>query len=179
MLILLEQRVEVAVHSLKVLLLALVRAAPVAAQSLDTEVVAALEAALDDEYRAEALYAAVLVDFGDAKPFSRIIEAERRHQEALLTLFAAYGLEPPEYRWSIDDVPRYPTIEEACAADVEAELDNAGRYEGFLELDLPGDVRRVFEDNRWASQQNHLRALQSCGSDGCGGSGGGRGGRCN
>lgn len=39
----------------------------------------ALRAALDDEYRAEATYAAVITAFGEVRPFINIIEAERRH----------------------------------------------------------------------------------------------------
>ena len=36
-------------------------------------------AALDDEYRAEAIYDAVMQKFGEVRPFINIIEAERRH----------------------------------------------------------------------------------------------------
>ena len=39
----------------------------------------ALRMALDDEYRAEATYAAVIETFGEVRPFIRIIDAERRH----------------------------------------------------------------------------------------------------
>lgn len=154
------------------LLLILASFAPV--QALDPAIVRALETTLDDEYKAEALYAGVIADFGEVRPFTRIIEAERWHQQALLALFAAYGLEPPENRWSIDDVPRFSSVEEACAAGAQAEIDNAALYEEHLALELPADIRRVFENNQWASQHNHLKAFQSCG-DGCG-SGGGRGG---
>lgn len=146
------------------------------ALGLDQAIVRALETTLDDEYKAEALYAGVIADFGEVRPFSRIIGAERRHQEALLNLFAAYDLDVPENRWSFEDVPRFASIEEACEAGARAEIDNAALYDDYLSLDLPADIRRVFENNQWASRHNHLMAFQRCG-DGCSGSGGGRGGR--
>ena len=47
-----------------------------AARDTDVE---ALQLALEDEYRAEAMYEAVIEDFGEVRPFINIIEAERRH----------------------------------------------------------------------------------------------------
>jgi hypothetical protein len=40
--------------------------------------------ALDDEYKAEATYAAVITRFGPVRPFINIVEAERRHAGALI-----------------------------------------------------------------------------------------------
>ncbi len=48
----------------------------------EPEVNALLEA-LDDEYKAAVTYAQVIDDFGPIRPFVNIIEAERRHIEAL------------------------------------------------------------------------------------------------
>jgi len=59
----------------------------------------ALEEALDDEYRAWCTYDQVIADFGEIRPFSNIREAEGRHIEALLALFARYGLAAPRNRW--------------------------------------------------------------------------------
>lgn len=39
--------------------------------------------ALEDEYKAEATYAAVLIHFGDVRPFSNIVDSERRHSTAI------------------------------------------------------------------------------------------------
>jgi hypothetical protein len=37
---------------------------------------------------------------------------------------------------------------------------NAEIYEGYFDLDLPSDVRFVFENNQWASLERHLPAFQ-------------------
>ena len=39
--------------------------------------------ALQDEYRGEAVYARVVEDLGDIRPFSNIVHAERRHSAYL------------------------------------------------------------------------------------------------
>ena len=63
---------------------------------LDERTVNALISALEDERRAEATYEAVLKKYAGARPFANIIEAERRHQSALLQLFAKYGVAVPK-----------------------------------------------------------------------------------
>lgn len=57
---------------------------------------AALNEALDDEYRAWATYDQVLRDFGAVPPIVNVLHAEARHIEALRALFARYGLAVPE-----------------------------------------------------------------------------------
>jgi hypothetical protein len=43
-----------------------------------------------------------------------------------------------------------------------AEQENIALYDRFFALDLPPDVRRVFENNRAASLNNPLPAFQRC-----------------
>jgi hypothetical protein len=136
---------------------------PMAPQALEEEVVLdAMEAAIQDEYRAELIYEKVIDDFGSVRPFTNIIYAEVRHSEALGRLYAARGLPIPVSRWSWDDVPGFSSLTDACQAGVVAEIENAGIYEEYLDLDLPSDVRVVFESNQRASLQNHLPAFERC-----------------
>jgi hypothetical protein len=52
--------------------------------------ITALREALDDEYRAHAIYTQVLANFGDdVLPFANIVDAEARHIDALLGLVPA------------------------------------------------------------------------------------------
>ncbi len=68
--------------------------------------VSALHEALDDEYKAVATYDRVLADFGAVRPFTNIVEAERRHVRVLADTFDRYGLPLPANTWD-DRTPRY------------------------------------------------------------------------
>ncbi len=48
--------------------------------------------AINDEYKACATYRLVISTFGEIRPFINIVEAEGRHIEALLPLFAKYNI---------------------------------------------------------------------------------------
>ncbi|MBU1141075.1 MAG: DUF2202 domain-containing protein [Firmicutes bacterium] len=114
--------------------------------------------AIQDEYLAQATYAAIIDAYGDIKPFSKIILAEQTHIDSLLSLFETYGIEVP-----INDAAQYVVLPEsissAIATGVEAETLNIALYEVFLnQSDLPDDVRTVFEYLQAASQ-NHLAAF--------------------
>jgi len=133
-----------------------------APQVQDQEIVAAMEAAIQDEYKAELIYQKVIEDFGEVRPFVNIIGAEVRHSESLARLFSARDLPVPQSQWKDSDIPGFSSISAACQAGVRAEIENAEIYDRFFALNLPADVRRVFENNRRASIENHLRAFQRC-----------------
>lgn len=52
--------------------------------------------AMQDEYMAQAEYAAIIAEYGDNTPFANIINAELAHIDLLAPLFATYGLTLPE-----------------------------------------------------------------------------------
>ena len=131
-------------------------------EPLTAEVVQALDRAVQDEYRAENIYLGVLADFGDVAPFRNVVYAEERHSQALATLFVRRDLSVPLSTWNLNNVPRFATLNEACAAGVQAELENIEMYDGFMGLSLPADVRMVFENNRAASLDRHLPAFRGC-----------------
>jgi hypothetical protein len=131
-------------------------------QIQDQAVLAAMEEAIQDEYKAELIYMKVLDNFGSVRPFANIINAEVRHSEALARLFQARGLPVPESQWSDEEIPGFSSLTAACQAGVTAEIENAEIYEKYFSLDLPGDVQMVFENNRRASLENHLPAFQRC-----------------
>lgn len=128
----------------------------------ENAVLDAMVEAIQDEYKAELIYARVMEDFGPVRPFSNIINAEVRHSESLASLFVTRGLPVPESQWAVDQIPGFSTLTEACSAAVTAEIENAEIYDRYMDLDLPADVRFVFENNRRASIENHLRAFQRC-----------------
>lgn len=140
-----------------------VAAASPAPPAVDAGLLAILDADIQDEYRAEAIYGGVLLDFGpETRPFANIIVAERRHAAAVAGLFTARGLAVPASQWSPANVPRSPTLREACAAGVANETANVALYDSQLGTSLPDDVVRVIQSNRAASLENHLPAFERC-----------------
>ena len=135
-----------------------------------------LDEALDDEYKAWAIYDQVIADFGEVRPFSNIREAEARHIQALLGLFARYGLAVPDNPWP-GKVERYASLQAACEAGVAAEVANAELYDRLLGATRRPDILVVLRNLQAASQQRHLPAFQRCANGGAGGCGrgGGRG----
>jgi hypothetical protein len=129
--------------------------------ALNETEVAALHEALDDEYHAWATYDQVVQDFGMVRPFSNIRDAEARHIAALLRLCEQHGVAPPSNPWP-GKVERYPSLREACAAAVEAEIANAALYERLLASTGRSDVLTVFRNLRDASQERHLPAFRRC-----------------
>ncbi len=121
----------------------------------------ALCEALDDEYHSWATYDQVIVDFGMVRPFINIREAEARHIDALRNLFEQYGLSFPENPW-VGRVERYSSIAAACAAAVDAEVENGRLYERLLSHARQPDVRAVFVRLKEASEERHLPAFRRC-----------------
>jgi hypothetical protein len=124
--------------------------------------VTALNEALQDEYKARATYRAIIERFGAVRPFANILTAEERHIQALLPLFARYGLAVPPDEWPARvEVPE--SLGQACQAGLQAEIDNGAMYERLLALTVAyPDVQQVFRQLQRASQQNHLPAFQRC-----------------
>jgi len=122
---------------------------------------AALLAALDDEYKAEATYQVVLDKHGDVRPFSNIIRAEQRHQEMVKAEMDkrgwAYG--PNPYTGKIKAPP---TLLEACQTGVQAEIENIALYDNLLPTIDDAAARDVMARLQWASRENHLPAFERC-----------------
>lgn len=128
----------------------------------DAALLALLEADLQDEYRAEALYQRVLADLGDVRPFANIVWAEGQHARSVVGLYAARGWSAPASRFSPESMPSFASLREACQAGWAAEVANIALYDSQLGQDLPADVRRVLQANRAASLDNHLPAFDRC-----------------
>lgn len=120
-----------------------------------------LTAALDDEYRAQATYLAVIEKFGLVAPFKEIVEAEARHIAALLPMFDKYGIAIPTNRW-LGNVDIGFSLLANCEAGVEGEICNYQMYDLFLSRTFAQDVRNVFLSLRNASANHHLPAFQAC-----------------
>lgn len=130
---------------------------------LPPQVKDALEEALNDEYKAQATYDAVIAKYGEVRPFTQIVRAEKQHIAMLENLFQKYSLLLPPNTWSTRVVAP-ASLQEACKTGVAAETANAALYTNTL---LPSvtnypDITAVFEALRDASAQNHLPAFERC-----------------
>jgi rubrerythrin len=127
----------------------------------DAKTLEALREALDDEYRARAIYRKVVETFGPVRPFVNIAEAEDRHTRALLTLFERFGVDPPQDTWPARvTAPR--SMLEACRDAVAAEIENEAMYERLIsQISDPGALA-VMRRLQRASQERHLPAFQRC-----------------
>jgi hypothetical protein len=144
------------------------------AQQLEKKTEQALIDAINDEYKARAVYQKVTDKFGSVQPFSNIIKAEATHIAELKVLFTKYGIAVPKDDW-YGKVPAFATLQEACAGGVQAEIDNVKMYDGFFKFVKEKDIIAVFKRLRDASQDKHLPAFKKC-ADGSGsqGQGGGK-----
>ena len=115
--------------------------------------------AIQDEYLARAEYELIIEEYGSIRPFTNIMAAEERHIEWVTELFDDYG-----YRLPKDTAHMYvmlpKDLKSSFETGVQAEIDNIGMYESFLQEDLPEDVRDLFERLQQASE-NHLRAFRN------------------
>jgi hypothetical protein len=124
----------------------------------------AMERAVQQEYYALFTYGGVIMDFGDQRPFSAVVDAEQRHVDSIVGLFVKRQLSVPESIWNADNVPRFGTLSAACDEGVEIERAIVAMYQELLLLDLPTDVASVFESHLTASLEQHLPAFQRCAS---------------
>jgi hypothetical protein len=132
------------------------------ATPLSDTVKAAVEEALQDERRGEGMYARVLKDHGEVRPFSNVVHAERRHAEFLEDLLKAHGLAVPASPAGAE-APAYASVKEACAAAVEFETKNVALYDRLIAAGpLPEDVKQAFDHNRMASADHHKPAFERC-----------------
>ncbi len=122
----------------------------------------ALVEAINDEYKARAMYQCVINQFGRVRPFINIIEAETRHIQALIPLFHKYGVPVPEDDW-LQRVDTPESIVAACRIGVDAEIENAGMYDRLLkQTEGYPDIQQVMTNLQRASTENHLPAFQRC-----------------
>lgn len=123
--------------------------------------VEALVRAIEEEFGAQALYQSVLNTFGDVDPFNSIVQSEAQHAAALVRQAEKYGVTVPEFP-SLQGLPVFSTLSEACQAGVAAEIADAALYDELIPITTHSDLIQVFENLRNASLDNHLPEFESC-----------------
>lgn len=128
-----------------------------------------LQTALDDERHAHALYGAVMLKYGEVRPFANIVRSEAMHMKLATDLMAKYSFKPAP-----DKFARKPreTKEEfiarlevpatyAAALRMAASLERQqGPLYGRLSEGVPDDVKTVFTKLKADSVERHLVAFE-------------------
>lgn len=118
----------------------------------------AVRIALYDEYAARAFYARVVEAFGPRPPFANIVRPEEQHIAALLNVCERFGIPRP-----LDPFAQETTVEATwlanCQRAVAGETANVQLYSYLLLHVAEPEIRRVFENLRAASSQQHLPAF--------------------
>lgn len=121
----------------------------------------ALQAALDDEYRAEATYQAVIDKFGPMRPFSNIIWAEQQHARMVTLEMQRLGMAVPANPYT-GKVTAPATLLDACKTGIAAEKDNVALYDRLLPTVKDRQIRGTLEMLQAASRERHLPAFERC-----------------
>lgn len=148
----------------------------------------ALLTALDDEYKAEATYRAVMDKFGEVRPFANIIQAEQRHARMVIAHMQRLGMAVPDNPY-VGQIAAPASLLEACETGVTAEIENVALYDEILPTIEDPAIRNTLLALQAASRDRHLPAFRRCvarggtpgrgpgrGMGGGGGHGGGWGG---
>jgi hypothetical protein len=117
--------------------------------------------ALDDEYHTLAVYLSVIETFGEVEPFVEIAASEQRHIGALVNQLTKNGLTIPENPW-IGQIPPFDSVQQACQAGAQAEIDNAGLYDQLFSMTDDPALIRVFTNLSNASLNSHLPQFEAC-----------------
>lgn len=114
-----------------------------------------------DEQNADAVYGAVIDQFGVVRPFTNIQTGEVQHIAAWETLFARYGIAVPDV--PTFDLPMFTSVTEACSVGAAAEIANFDLYDSMLAAFEPyPDLLYVAQSLRDASEFSHLPAFENC-----------------
>jgi hypothetical protein len=117
--------------------------------------------ALDDEYKARALYRLVIKAFGPVPPFINIVEAEDTHARALEALCARYRIPLSSDDWEAKLQPPSSVLE-ACQAGIDGEHENIVMYDRFLRETEEPEVLALFQRLQARSREAHLPAFERC-----------------
>ncbi len=131
-------------------------------QAVSLEDAKALSMALEDEYRAEATYDAVLGNFPGARPFINIIEAERRHADRVKAEMDRVGITYAKTNPYLGTFKAPASVLEACQQGIVAEEENIALYDRVLPSVTDNQIRETLTALQLASRERHLPAFQRC-----------------
>lgn len=125
----------------------------------------ALRAALDDEYRAEDTYAAVIDAFADVRPFINVIEAERRRAARVKVEIDALRISCDPANPYLGTLAAPASLLDACERGGAGETENIALYDRLLPKieNRQADTLIALQS---ASRERHLPAFKRCAARG-------------
>lgn len=144
-----------------------------------------LQTALDDERQARALYEAVMLKFGEVRPFSNIVHAESMHMKLVNDMMTKYEFNPEPDKFARKpketreafiarlEVPATFAAALRKAASLEKQQ---GPFYDRLSREAPEDVKALFARLKADSLDRHLAAFERSLGRGGGARAGRRGG---
>lgn len=120
--------------------------------------------AIDNEYKLESYYQAVVNKYGDKRPFIMILGAEDQHIAVLNSLFQKYGLSVLANTWG-NQAYSINSFIEACQVSANYERNTVSLFNSLLkEVSNYPDLNQVYTSIKDASLNNHLPAFEKCSS---------------
>ncbi|MBS1706779.1 MAG: DUF2202 domain-containing protein [Armatimonadetes bacterium] len=126
--------------------------------------------AVNDEYHAEAFYAAVMSKFGAVTPFSNIIHAEGMHIKLVKNLLSRYRYPVPPNTFARQRGESVPAFQARLgvpnslldSAIIAAQVERAQGpfYDNLIAAGVPQDVSQVFLKLKSDSVNKHLPAFE-------------------
>lgn len=115
----------------------------------------------EGEYAAYAIYAAILEEYGEVKPFSKIIASAAKHIDELKHILDQYEILYPVENPYLGGIQAPESLASAAQAAVNAKIAEGTRYERQLEiLANYSYILEEFVSFQTASQEKHLPAFQ-------------------
>lgn len=133
--------------------------------ALGEEEIAALDRAIDTQYKAYTLYEQVIAAYGDVEPFSTIVSAEDNPIAILEEVYYTNFLPLPSNAYTdqnlLNDIA---SVSDACAAGAETEIANAAVYRDEL---LPAveeneEMTAAFNTLLQDSEEQYVPAFERC-----------------
>jgi len=120
----------------------------------------ALNIAIDEEYKAKAVYQKVIDTFGQISPFPWIKRDEQMHINWIANLLTKYGLPVPIDSWTGNVPLEFYSKQQACEIGAQAEFDNAAVYDQMIPQISHTDIISTFGKLRDVSRYKHLPTFQ-------------------
>ncbi len=130
--------------------------------SLPSSVQTALSQSLDNEYKMQSYYQAVIDTLGSQRPFAMIIGAETQHVAVINSLYEKYGLKLEPNQWA-NKTYNITTLTNACQTAAGYERDTVNLYNALLpQVANYPDISQVFTNINDAAKTSHLPAFEKC-----------------
>jgi rubrerythrin len=131
-------------------------------EGLSQDEIEAMNTALEQEYRMNAIFDVIVKKYGQAVPFDRIVTPAFRNSTAIIQIYQVNSLKVPIAPATAVAAPE--SFSQACEMAMAQVDENIRMYESYLTSVRHAQVRAVFTSNLQKARDKHLPALKQCSS---------------